>query len=179
MRTTLDPKLQVIARKALVAGLVRYDRTQGWRGPVKRIPLAGEWGAALAKIEIPTDIKPWELAIVLEADRKKAVIGIRPGRLKSGKIAKQRLTGEIAFKQMSWARAAAEEKDGKKGKLGPKPKALSDVLKPGDVIYAAPLEGAKGQWQLMQIPLVEGALVAMDPHTGRVHVNAVYQHDKS
>jgi penicillin-binding protein 1A len=169
VRTTLNPKLQVIARKALVAGLVGYDRSQGWRGPVKQIALAGEWGAALAKIEIPTDIKPWELAVVLKADRKKAVIGIRPGRLKSGKFGKQRLTGEIAFKEMSWARAAGEQKDGKKKKLGPKPKAVTDVLNPGDVIYAAPVEGAKGQWQLMQIPKVEGALVAMDPHTGRVH----------
>jgi membrane carboxypeptidase/penicillin-binding protein len=32
VRTTLDPKLQVMARKALVDGLVKYDEAQGWRG---------------------------------------------------------------------------------------------------------------------------------------------------
>ena len=32
VRTTLDPKMQVMARKALVEGLVRYDEAHGWRG---------------------------------------------------------------------------------------------------------------------------------------------------
>ena len=29
VRTTLDPKLQVMARKAMAAGLVNYDEAQG------------------------------------------------------------------------------------------------------------------------------------------------------
>src|SRR6202043_3242765 len=33
VRTTLDPKFQVMARKALTDGLVRFDEAQGWRGP--------------------------------------------------------------------------------------------------------------------------------------------------
>src|SRR5205814_2120875 len=37
VRTTLDPKLQSIARKALVDGLVRFDETQGYRGPVSTL----------------------------------------------------------------------------------------------------------------------------------------------
>ena len=34
VRTTLDPKLQVLARKALIDGLVQFDESHGWRGPV-------------------------------------------------------------------------------------------------------------------------------------------------
>ena len=44
MRTTLDPKLQVLARKALVDGLVKFDETQGWRGAghqARRPPATG------------------------------------------------------------------------------------------------------------------------------------------
>ena len=32
VRTTLDPKIQVMARKTMVAGLVNYDEQQGYRG---------------------------------------------------------------------------------------------------------------------------------------------------
>ncbi|MBC8038332.1 MAG: penicillin-binding protein, partial [Rhizobiales bacterium] len=37
----------------------------------------------------------------------------------------------------------------------------------GDAVYVAPSKDA-AQWHLVQMPEVEGALVAMDPHTGRV-----------
>ena len=36
VRTTLDPKMQAMARKALVDGLVRYDEAHGWRGAIQR-----------------------------------------------------------------------------------------------------------------------------------------------
>ena len=63
---------------------------------------------------------------------------------------------------MQWARKYV---DG--SKLGPVIKTPSDVLKVGDIIYVAP-SGQPQQFHLVQIPDVEGALVAMDPHTGRV-----------
>src|SRR3984893_8676271 len=50
VRTTLDPKMQVIARKALADGLVRYDEGRGYRGPVSKIDIAGDWGVKLADV---------------------------------------------------------------------------------------------------------------------------------
>src|SRR6201981_1423307 len=47
VRTTLDPKLQVMARKALDDGLVRFDEAKGWRGPVTKIDTMGGWGVKL------------------------------------------------------------------------------------------------------------------------------------
>ena len=38
----------------------------------------------------------------------------------------------------------------------------------GDVVYVEPLGDKPGQWRLRQIPEISGALVAMDPFTGRV-----------
>ena len=35
VRTTLSPRLQGFARRALIDGLVAFDRKQGWRGPVE------------------------------------------------------------------------------------------------------------------------------------------------
>src|SRR6185503_849363 len=47
VRTTLDPSVQVMARKALTDGLVRYDEGQGWRGPVTKVDMTGDWGVKL------------------------------------------------------------------------------------------------------------------------------------
>ena len=50
IRATLDPKMQAMARKALVDGLVRFDEARGWRGAQQKIDLAGrEWGLALSR----------------------------------------------------------------------------------------------------------------------------------
>src|SRR5205085_12536899 len=51
VRTTLDPKLQVVARKALVDGLIKFDESQGWRGPVTKLVIAGDWGPKLAEVK--------------------------------------------------------------------------------------------------------------------------------
>ena len=51
---------------------------------------------------------------------------------------------------------------------------MTDILSPGDVIWVAPKnpDQPTGVWSLMQVPEVGGGLVAMDPHTGRVHAVA-------
>ena len=40
--------------------------------------------------------------------------------------------------------------------------------RPGDVVYAEPIDGRPQQYRLRQIPAVSGAIVVMDPYTGRV-----------
>ncbi len=169
VRTTLDPVLQAYAREALVDGLVAYDRRHGWRGPVQKIALDGDWGATLGEIKIPEDIDPWRLAVVLQADKKVATIGLRPLRESSGALKPGRDQGQIVYEEVKWARPVTSS-----GRLGGRPKAVTDTLAPGDVIFVAPKKDKKtgkfvdAQWRLMQKPAVDGALVAMDPHTGRV-----------
>jgi penicillin-binding protein 1A len=160
VRTTLDPKLQRTARKALIEGLVAFDREKGWRGAVQRIEIGGDWGVTLGAVEIPNDLAPWRLGVVLDAQRGKAVVGLRPARQADGALASEREAVEISFEEMKWARTARGV-----------PKAVTDVLGNGDVIWVAPKDAANaaGSWSLMQIPEVGGAIVAMDPHTGRVH----------
>ena len=178
VRTTLDPRLQKLARKALIDGFVGFDRRRGgWRGPVKTIELKGDWGTTLAAMPVWSDIAPWRLAVVLEATKDQAKIGLRPGRTPAGVLVKEREVGIIPFEEVKWARPKL-----KQGGLGGAPGSVTAVLKPGDVIYVAPREPKvaedgtvtgtpeelKGQWSLQQVPEIGGALVAMDPHTGRV-----------
>ena len=168
VRTTLDPKLQREARKALVGGLVAYDRRHGWRGPVQKINIAGDWGVTLSKIKVPKDIGDWRLAVVLEVDKGKATVGLQPRRQASNALEKGRDGGIIPFKNIKWVRPVNS-----KGRMGARVKSADAALSVGDVVYVAPDRGKDGavipgQWRLMQIPAVGGALVAMDPHTGRV-----------
>ena len=168
VRTTLDPTLQRIGRKTLVDGLVAYDHRHGWRGVVKKIDLKGDWGKTLAAMNVWSDIDPWRLAVVLDSSKDKAVIGLRPKRTSTGTLETDREQGEIPFSEMQWARPQL------KVGMGASPRTATDVLKPGDVIYVAPREPkdaqdeVKNQWSLEQVPVVGGALVAIDPHTGRV-----------
>ena len=161
VRTTLDPVLQRMARRALIDGLVAFDREKGWRGVAQRIDINADWGVGLGGIDIPGDMLPWRLGVVLESQRAKAVVGLRPARQADGSYVADREAVEIPFDEVKWARTPGR----------PAPKSVSDVVNPGDVIWVAPKDPAKpaGVWSLMQIPEVGGGLVAMDPHTGRVH----------
>jgi penicillin-binding protein 1A len=162
VRTTLDPKLQIYARQALARGLIAFDRRRGFRGPVKKVEVQGDWGLLLDKPRAPADVAPWRLALVTEVNEQQAAIGLQPKLQPDGKPEAAREIGVVPVALMGWARAYV---DGKK--LGPKIEKATDVLAVGDVVYVAPSSDA-GQWHLVQMPDVEGALIAMDPHTGRV-----------
>src|SRR5258708_3897919 len=72
VRTTLDPKLQVMARKTMTAGLVNFDETQGWRGATSKLDISGDWGVKLADVKSLSDIAPWRMAVVLETNEQSA-----------------------------------------------------------------------------------------------------------
>jgi len=167
VRTTLDPKIQVMARKTMVAGLVNYDEAQGWRGPISKLDMKGDWGAALADVKSLSDVSPWRMAVVLESSDQSARIGFQPARELGGAVAKERQTGLITLEGVRWTKVAAAPIKGRAAA------GVSRVLSPGDVIYVDPLvskDGAvvEGQYRLRQLPEVSGAMVAMDPWTGRV-----------
>src|SRR6201988_508736 len=166
VRTTLDPKIQMEARKTMVAGLVKYDEAQGYRGAISKLDVSGDWGVKLADIKSLSDISPWRMAVVLETSEQSARIGFQPTRELGGAISKERQTGIITLDGVKWAKGAAGPTKGRT------PTSVSQVLSPGDVIYADPLfkdgNPVEGQYRLRQLPEVSGAMVVMDPWTGRV-----------
>jgi len=156
VRTSLDPKLQVLARKVFTDGLVRYDEAQGWRGPVTKTDMSGDWGAKLADVKSFSDVAPWRLAVVLEVSDQSARIGLQPGREPGGFVSKERTVGILPLEGMKWAKTSGKPV----GKV-------SQVLNVGDVVYVEPAK-TEGQFVLHQIPEVSGAMVVEDPWTGRV-----------
>ncbi|MFQ5958166.1 MAG: penicillin-binding protein 1A [Alphaproteobacteria bacterium] len=153
VRTTVDPRLQDIAERALREGLIAYDRRHGWRGPVTRIDLGPGWTERLAAAP-PPGIDEWRTAVVVGVDARAATIGLADGS-----------TGHIPLDELKWARAWREEQ-----RVGPKVKRPADVLAEGDVVLVEALAGGgdAARYGLRQIPDVSGGLVALNPHTGRV-----------
>ncbi|OUS13645.1 penicillin-binding protein [Rhodospirillales bacterium 47_12_T64] len=161
VRTTLQPNLQDIAQRSLRKGLISYDRRHGWRGPVATFdPDSPEgWKKNLEAVELPKGAKPWKLAAVLEVGKKAVSIGMVDG-----------VRGTIPMSELRWARKWLKNQ-----RFGGVPSTPGHVLSVGDIVLVeAVLKTSKGKdypegtFALRQIPDVNGGLIAIDPHTGRV-----------
>ncbi len=156
VRTTLDPTLQNHADIALRDGLVAYDRRHGWRGPLAHIGQEQtNWLQRFHALELTLPSVPWHLARVSGVTQDAAQFTLADGA-----------AGELLLAELKWAREAL---DGQK--RGSKIIHPSDVLAAGDVIYVQAVgatDDAPAGFALRQIPEVSGALVALNPHTGRV-----------
>jgi penicillin-binding protein 1A len=137
VRTSLNPKLQAMADKALRDGLIAYDRRHGWRGPSQHLQPGPDWRPRLAALPaVPgADEVGWKSAFVLSTNAEGASIGLTDGTI-----------GHIPATELRWAHR----------------------LLPGDVVLVEPLTGTPSSYGLRQIPEVSGAMVVIDPHTGRV-----------
>jgi penicillin-binding protein 1A len=167
VRTTLDPALQHLATASLRQGLLEYDRRHGWRGPVDHadLPTGSEkaiWLKVLTAVPRPVGaLDPWQLSIVLNVEGKNAIVGLSDGS-----------TATVTLSELKWARPWKE-----KQRLGPEVRKVTDVLALGDVVFVEPMpaedqdkkaQSEGPQMYLRQIPNVNGGLIALDPHTGRV-----------
>ncbi|TAL00870.1 MAG: penicillin-binding protein 1A [Rhodospirillaceae bacterium] len=169
VRTSLDPFLQEIADRVLHEGLIRYDRRHGWRGPVTHLDGTAANVAGLKAVPAPAGMpESWQLALVEDVASDNARILLASGK-----------SGTIPLPELTWARQWLP--DQLRGNAITK---ASQVLHEGDVIMVArdKRPGAddppevrlspgllpEGIYGLRQIPQVDGALVVMDPHTGRV-----------
>ncbi|MCB9947303.1 MAG: penicillin-binding protein 1A [Rhodospirillaceae bacterium] len=172
VRTTVDPRLQEIADRSLRQGLIDYDRRHGWRGPVAELASFDDWPAQLEAVEVPPGGGDWHLAVVLE---------VYPDAVRIGFTDRQQ--GMIPLEEMTWARPQLARQ-----RVGAVPRSADDVVDLRDVVWVEALDGrqtppsvspgtpvddsgaarALPRFGLRQLPEVQGALVAMDPHTGRV-----------
>ncbi|HYZ23916.1 MAG TPA: PBP1A family penicillin-binding protein [Rhodopila sp.] len=184
VRTSLDPALQAVAEKSLRDGLMAYDRKLGgWRGPVAHADLkpadfAAQWPATLNNTPKPPGMLPnWRLAIVASVTEQEAKVEwVTPDG--------EQRSAPIVLSDTTWARPVRD------GKPGPAPRRMAEILHAGDIVMVeppsspaaapapAPASAGKARAQvsvlpasramLRQIPAVQGALVSLDPQTGRV-----------
>lgn len=153
--TTIDSNLQSTATSALRSALTAYDRRHGWRGAEAQFDLAQyDQDPIPTLINEQTRVGDLLPAIVTAVGEKTADIELGEG-----------IRIQLDWPAMSWARTYKTE-----NRRGPKPKAASDILKPGDLVRVKEIIDEEGQssWQLAQIPAVSGAFSALDPNNGAI-----------
>ena len=139
IKTPMNLNLQNIATQSLRTGLIKYDKRSGWRGPLTNKKYSINWNKS-KDLEKFTIEKTinWQLAIVKKIN--KFSIDIET---------KEKQIGKINYESISWTK-----------------KEFEDLLKIGDIVYVKKLR--KKNYELKQLPKVNGSIVVMDPFTGRV-----------
>ncbi|MGJ8563513.1 MAG: penicillin-binding protein 1A [Alphaproteobacteria bacterium] len=165
IRTTLDTKMQLAARRALRNGLEAYDRRHGYRGAIGHFDDFTDWKTRLAEFEAPRDIDDWRKALVMEVETASAKLRFDVTKendaLAEGeeKISDE---GTLTLEGAKWVAPGKINKESGKTSLK-----LTDVVKVGDIILVQPAKD-EGTYNLRQVPEANGSIIAMDPHTGRV-----------
>ena len=145
--TTVDPKLQEIANRAIERGLRAYDKRHGWRRPRRNVLAEGHtidgfrderWTRPIAA----GDVVP---AVVVTAPKS------GPARVRLG-----RYHADLAKEAFAWTRKASP----------------ADLFQPGDLIEVTVTKvddtTLAATAMLDQTPVVEGALVAIENRTGQI-----------
>ncbi len=138
IKTPLNLELQEIASQVLRKGIEKYDQRKGWRGPIKNISLSN---------------KNWKNSLDNNLEKK---IGWKIARVQNIEGARIQIEtendkiGEINVSTLNWANNSENTK----------------ILKEGDLVFVK--KRKNNRYDLKQLPLVNGAIVVMDPYTGRV-----------
>jgi penicillin-binding protein 1A len=147
--TSVRANEQEAAYQALRNGILNYEQRQHYRGPEKFI----DWPEKAAEREDAIDE-----ALIDQGDKgdllAAVVVSVTPKKV------------VVARHNSEWIEITG---DG----LKPVQSGLADnappnlKLRPGALVRI--LKSPKGAWNITQLPEVEGALVAMDPHDGAIH----------
>ena len=148
--------MQGAAELALRTGLRQLDKRQGWRGPLRTEDIAAVSSPPLVPAQSP--LKKGEVLEGVVTKVGKDHVLVRVGSTQ----------GKLLFDDMAWAKRRLRGRDlAKDVVVLPTVKGL---LKPGDVIEVAVKTEERDTvyFDLEQTPLVEGALMALDPRTGAI-----------
>jgi penicillin-binding protein 1A len=139
IKSALDIDYQLHALSALRSGIESYDKRHGWRGPVLNTKLEINWKEKLKKKKIDSSLG-WKFAEVTSVNQLEIIFN----------IINEKEQGRIQSTNLKWAIK----------------KSIYDSFKINDIIFVS--KNSKGEWKLRQYPKVNGAIVAINPHNGKV-----------
>ncbi|MBT5828000.1 MAG: PBP1A family penicillin-binding protein [Alphaproteobacteria bacterium] len=180
IQSTLNPKIQNIALKSLRKGLVAYDRKNGYRGALQNIDITTEHEFAsveyfsfltqkLKEINFPktNNIEKWELAIIYAVNENNLDIFLKNNNNQPA---------IIAFRDLKWATTLTkkiDEETGEEISFLKELERLSETFNVGDIILVRKkTKQTKANilhYDLMQMPEVNGAVIAINPHNGAIN----------
>ena len=183
--TTILSKPQQVAEKTLRAGLQAYDQRHGFRGPIKQLDIS-EIRSGLLELDSEEDIYLYYSELLRELPNSQEQI---PALVTSSDelqaLVWAKNQGEIILNlaETGWARKYLTA-----NLRGDKPKSMRELVSPGDIVYIQPVEQVTAaqiskkpknlpqdseaekivHWRLSQIPNISGALISIEPESGRV-----------
>jgi penicillin-binding protein 1A len=139
IKAALDVDYQLHALTALRSGIESYDKRHGWRGPLTNTKHDPEWKEKLKKNKIDTSLK-WKYAEIINVNDSEIIF----------ETINNNEQGKIEIASLKWAIK----------------KTIYDSFQNNDIIFVR--KKLKKKWELKQYPKVNGAIVAIDPHSGKV-----------
>ena len=160
--TTVNLKMQVVAKNAIQKGIEEFDKREGFRSPIRRVFPDWEMGQKEQEIErsskSPLEIGAITEGTVIKVDSIKKETLVQIGDKK----------GLLPLSGMKWARMVDPEKAYFESKL----EDPADVLAPGDIIMVKIIEKSKDFPHLIlsleQTPEAQAALFCLEAKTGYV-----------
>ena len=158
--TTLDLSLQTEAQKSVERGLRELDKRQGFRGPLNSLSQKELKELLNKKKALLNPLSQNEMfeGVILSKDDSKKIYTVWVEDRK----------GILPFSEMSWALNIKPTPKYKPQKI----KTPGDLLHPGDMVHVRVKESSKKDQapvlSLEQEPLVQGALLCLEPKTGYV-----------
>ncbi|MEN8261883.1 MAG: PBP1A family penicillin-binding protein [Nitrospirota bacterium] len=158
VHTTLNKNMQIEAVNALKWGLKRVDKRQGFRGPIGH-----------KKIDPEEELKnkeSFEKVVMKKGDLMTATV--LKVSASAATVKTRGIIGQIFPADAEWARKVIDAR-GNLIKKTRKPR-FKKILKPGDIIKVnvKDTSGKQPVFKLEQEPIVQGAIVAIDPTTGYI-----------
>ncbi|WP_431437461.1 penicillin-binding protein PBP1a [Acinetobacter lwoffii] len=139
--TTIHSERQAYAEQAVQEGLEAYDRRHGWRG-------AEAHDQPLDKFRAYANTYPAQV--------------IQVGNSSFEALMQDGSSVTVPWSGMSWARRFRNVNS-----VGGAPSKASEIVKVKDIVRLRPNEN-KTSWSLVQIPNVQGQLIAINPNNGAI-----------
>lgn len=152
--TTIDSRLQASAERALRTALLEYDRRHGYRGPLDHVDLRH----LDARLPRTAALQRLLDAYPTHPDLFPAVVTALPGRDAARFYVHDVGVVTMPWSELHWRRFVDDST------VGATPRTAADMVAVGDVVYL--LRTVNRGWMLSQLPVVQGALVALDPRDG-------------
>ena len=139
IKSALDVNYQVYALSALRSGIESYDRRHGWRGAILNTKDKINWQNIIKEKKIDSSLN-WVFAKITNVKESGLVF----------QILNKKETGTISIDNLKWSIN----------------KTIYDSFKINDIVYVH--KNLIGVWELKQYPKVNGAIVVIDPFSGKV-----------
>ena len=157
IHTTLNSDYQKYAHKALRKALLSYDMRHGYRGPLVNLAKFDDPLKRFKAIKKQAGTIHWQQALITSVSERSATAVLKNGE----KIL-------LPFNTVSWARKYFPIRAGELPQTVGEVLSQYDVILLEDITSVADKSKGKRTYILRQVPKVNGGIIAIDPHTGRV-----------